>query len=120
MLRPEGEGLQVYLHREPVDMRLQRTGLASLAQEVIRQDPFSADAIFAFIGKRYDRVKLLAWEKNGFVLWYKVIESEEKFVWPREVQDAVVTLTVEQLNWLLDGLDVFRQPHRPLRLAYAS
>jgi len=120
MLRPEGEGLRVYLHREPIDMRLQRTGLASLVQEVMGEDPFSAGAIFAFIGKRYDRVKLLAWDKNGFVLWYKVIESREKFIWPRDADEEVVTLMVEQLNWLLDGLDVFRQPHRLLRLAYVS
>lgn len=119
MLRPEGEGVRVYLHREPVDMRLQRTGLAALVQEVIGQDPFSAGAIFAFVGKRYDRVKLLAWDKNGFVLWYKVIESQEKFVWPRQTEEDVVTLTAEQLNWLLDGYDVFRQPHRQLRLAHA-
>jgi transposase len=119
MLRPDGDGVRVYLHREPVDMRLQRTGLAMLAQEVIREDPFS-NAIFAFIGRRYDRIKLLAWEKNGFVLWYKVIESRDKFVWPRDFDDDVVTLTVEQLNWLLDGYDVFRQPHRMLQLAHAS
>jgi transposase len=119
MLRPDGEGVRVYLHREPVDMRLQRTGLAILAQEVIRQDPFS-NAIFAFIGKRYDRIKLLAWERNGFVLWYKVIEGREKFAWPRDFEDGAVMLTVEQLNWLLDGYDVFRQPHRLLQLAYAS
>jgi transposase len=120
MLRPEGEGVRVYLHREPVDMRLQRTGLAALVQEVIGQSPFQGGAIFAFIGKRYDRVKLLAWDKNGFVLWYKVIESREKFIWPRQVDEDVVILTGEQLNWLLEGYDVFRQPHRMLQLAYAS
>ena len=47
-------------------MRLQRTGLAALAQEVLRQEPFSAGAILAFVGKRYDRIKLLAWDRNGF------------------------------------------------------
>lgn len=120
MLRPEGDGLRVYLHREPVDMRLQRTGLASLVQEAIGQDPFSAGAVFAFVGKRYDRVKLLAWDRNGFVLWYKVIESREKFVWPRHVDDAVVTLTAQQLNWLLEGFDVFRQPHQLMQYSCVS
>jgi transposase len=120
MLRPEGEGLRVYLHREPVDMRLQRTGLAARVQEVIGESPFQGGAIFAFIGKRYDRIKLLAWDKNGFVLWYKVIESREKFLWPRHEDEDVVTLTGEQLGWLLDGYDVFRQPHQMLQLAYAS
>lgn len=120
MLRPEGERLRVYLHREPVDMRKQRTGLAALVQEAMQEDPFQGDAIFGFIGKRYDRIKLLAWDQNGFVLWYKVIESREKFVWPRDSDEAVITLTAEQLNWLLDGYDVFRQPHRMLRLAYVG
>lgn len=120
MLRPEGEGLRVYLHREPVDMRKQRTGLAALVAEVLGEDPFASDALFCFVGRRYDRMKLLYWDRNGFVLWYKVIESEEKFVWPRDSQEAVITLTAEQLNWLLDGYDVFRQPHRMLRLAYAG
>ena len=62
----------------------------------------------------------LALERNGFVLWYKVVESREKFVWPRQADEDVVTLTVEQLNWLLDGYDVFRQPHRMLSLAYVG
>jgi len=55
MLRPEGEGLRVYLHREPIDMRLQRTGLAALVQEAIREDPFEANAIYAFVGARTAR-----------------------------------------------------------------
>lgn len=50
MLRPEGEQLTVYLHREPIDMRLQRTGLAALVQEAIGEDPFKGNAIYAFVG----------------------------------------------------------------------
>jgi transposase len=101
-------------------MRLQRTGLASRVQGAMGRDPFAGGAIFAFIGKRYDRIKLLAWDTNGFILWYKVIESREKFCWPRGADTDVITLTTEQLNWLLDGYDVFRQPHQHLRLAYAG
>jgi hypothetical protein len=28
-------------------------------------------------------LKILAWDINGFSLWGKVIESREKFAWPR-------------------------------------
>ena len=48
MLRPETIE-RVYLHRAPVDMRRQRNGLAALAQEVIKVDPFCG-ALFCFIG----------------------------------------------------------------------
>jgi len=43
MIRPAME-LQVYLCREPVDMRKAMDGLALLVQEAIELDPFSAAA----------------------------------------------------------------------------
>ena len=49
MMRPCGEGLKVYLYREPVDMRKWRNGLAALAQEVMKVDPFSG-ALLIFVG----------------------------------------------------------------------
>lgn len=39
-MRPCGEGLKIYLHRAPIDMRKGRNALAALAQEVIKVDPF--------------------------------------------------------------------------------
>ena len=43
MMRPYGEGLKVYLYREPVDMRMWRNGLAAVAQQVMKIDPFLCD-----------------------------------------------------------------------------
>jgi len=94
------------------------TGLAALAREVIQQDVFSG-ALFIFIGRRFDAIKILYWDRNGFAVWYKVIESQEKFHWPRLMQEEVVTLTTEQLRWLLEGYDVWTQPHQMLRLFHA-
>jgi transposase len=65
MMRPVGD-VQVYLHRAPIDMRSGRNGLAAIAQEVIKADPF-AGGLFLFIGKRFDALKILWWERNGFV-----------------------------------------------------
>lgn len=60
---------------------------------------------------RRNKVKLLTWERSGFVLWYKRLERD-KFHWPRRAAEAVLTLTVEELNLLLDGYDVWRmKPH---------
>jgi transposase len=90
----------VYLHRTPIDMRRGRSGLAALAKETMQLDPFSG-ALFIYIGLRFDALKILYWDKNGFALWWKKIESDEKYHWPRPLQQDVITLTVEQLNWLL-------------------
>jgi transposase len=119
MLRPERSIEQVYLHRAPVDMRRQIDGLAILAKEVIQQDPTSG-ALFVFINARRNKLKLLIWERNGFILWYKRLERE-KFHWPRHASEAVVTMSAEQLNLLLDGYDVWRmKPHEALRFSVFS
>ena len=62
----------------------------------------------------------VGWDRNGYAIWQKKIESEEKFHWPRLLQEDVVTLTAEQLNWLLDGYDVWSAPHRMIRFTHVS
>ena len=119
MLRPYGEGIEVYLHRLPVDMRKGRNTLAVLVQEAMGINPTSG-AIFAFIGKRYDALKLLVWERNGFAIYHKLIESEEKYHWPRLLEQEVITLTAEQLSALMDGYDAWARPHRTIRFEYVG
>ena len=119
MMRPIGEELAVYLHRATVDMRRGRNGLAAIVRESMGLEVFSG-ALFIFVGRRFDTLKILYWDRNGFAIWHKVIESAEKFHWPRFLQEDVVTLTAEQLNWLLEGYDVWTQPHKMLRFAHAS
>ena len=59
-------------------------------------------------------MKLLYWERNGFVLWQKRLEKD-RFPWPREEEDEILVVTGRELNWLLDGIDVFRlRPHEAL------
>ena len=106
MMRLVGEGLQVFLYRASIDMRRGRNGLAALVKEAMAQDPFAKGSVFVFIGRKFDAMKILTWDINGFGLYYKVIESKEKFHWPRLFEQDVVTLTAEQMNWLLDGYDV--------------
>ena len=65
MLRPNAPDLKVYLHRAPIDMRAGRNGLAAIAREVMQQDPFS-NAYFLFTNKRFDAIKLLTWDINGY------------------------------------------------------
>jgi transposase len=118
MLRPDRDIERVYLHRAPVDMRKQIDGLAVLAKEVIQQDPMSG-AMFVFTNARRNKLKILVWERNGFVVWYKRLE-QQRFHWPRSGH-AVLTLTGQQLNWLLDGYDVWRmKPHEALHFTVFS
>lgn len=119
MLRPDGSVDRVYLHRAPIDMRKQMDGLAALVEGVLKLDAF-ASALFVFINRRRDKLKILVWDRSGFIVWYKRLERE-KFAWPHRSSETVVTLSAEQLRWLLDGYDVFRmKPHQALHFSHAS
>lgn len=120
MMRPVGDDLKVYLHRAPIDMRRGRNGLAALVREGMGEDPFAANALYVFIGRRYNALKILGFDRNGFALWSKKIESEEKFHWPRLLEEPVIRLSREQLGWLLDGYDVWAQPHRQIQFTHVS
>ena len=93
----------VYLHRDAIDFRKNINGLASLVEQGLGMDVF-AQAVFVFGNRRKDRIKILGWERNGFWLLQKRLE-DSRFVWPCE-DSAVVKLTVQQLHWLLEGIDL--------------
>ena len=52
---------RVYLACGAIDMRKGIDGLAALVQADLRQKP-SSGAVFAFRGRRGDRIKLLFWD----------------------------------------------------------
>ena len=70
-------------------------------------DPFSGH-LFAFVGKRGDRIKILVFERGGFLLLYKRLEKG-RFRVPRVPADSTsVMLDATELSMLLDGIDVQR------------
>ena len=48
--------------------------LAERVKVVIGQDP-SGNGLFVFRSRRGDRLKILNWDRDGFVLWYKRLEA---------------------------------------------
>ena len=113
MMRPSNDLPAVYLCRDVVDFRKGINGLSILVEEAMLKNPFS-EQLFVFCNRRRDRVKILYWERSGFCMWQKRLEKA-RFKWPRKVESEVITLSGQQLNWLLDGYDVMRfKPHECL------
>jgi transposase len=108
-MRPREE-VRVFLCREPVDLRRSIDGLSVLVEKELGLDPF-APQLVVFCNRKRDKIKILYWEKSGFVLWYKRLE-QDRFPWLSPATPSVVTLSGRELNWLLDGIDVFAmKPH---------
>ena len=90
-------GVRIYLACGVTDMRKGFDGLSIMAQDVLKQDPFSG-ALFCFRGRRGDLVKILYWDGQGFCLFAKRLEKG-RFTWPN-TKEGSVTLTPAQLSML--------------------
>jgi transposase len=99
-------GVKIHRAFGATDMRRGFDGLSLMAQEVLKQDPFSG-AVFAFRGRRGDLVKILYWHGQGFCLFAKRLEKG-CLTWPVTKQGSV-SLTPAQLSMLLEGLE-WRNP----------
>ena len=118
MLRPDHTA-QVYLYSGKVDMRKSINGLSAIVEQELELNPLSP-ALFEFCNRVRDKIKLLYWERNGFVLWYKRLE-QQRFTWLSESNDESVVIDGYQLNLLLDGLDIFNnKPHSRLDFTAVS
>ena len=116
MMRPSNDLPVVYLCRDTIDFRKGINGLSILVEDDLCLDPFS-EQLFVFCNSRRNRVKILYWERSGFCMWQKRLEKA-RFHWPNKSADEVVTLTSQQLNWLLDGYDIMRmKPHDKLHFS---
>ena len=117
MIRPSNSSLKVYLYNQPVDMRRSIDGLSTIVEQQMQLSPFGR-SVFVFVNKRQDKLKMLCWEKNGFTVWYKRLEKQ-RFAWFKDTRCQ--TLSVKELNMLLDGYDVFKfKPHQALKFDSAA
>jgi transposase len=99
--------VQVWLAVEPVDMRRGHDGLSALVRSRWGEALY-AGHLFVFLGRRFDRCKVLFWDRGGFVLIYKRLERG-RFRIPRVSGDArEVEMDGTTLAMLLDGIDVGR------------
>jgi len=79
--------------------------LAALVKEHLDRDPLSGD-LFLFLSRGRDRLKALAWEPDGFSLWYKRLEQGTYRLPPHAPGSKGVTLRASELAMLLDGIDL--------------
>ena len=103
---------RIWLAAEPTDMRCGFDRLGERVKAVIGQDPLSGH-LFVFRSRRSDRLKILVWDRDGFVLWYKRLESGV-FKLPRVGAGArSVELRASELAMVLDGIDVSKLKRVP-------
>ena len=94
-----------HLYIQPTDMRKSFDGLSGLIQNNLESNPCNG-AVFIFINKRRDKIKLLHWQGISFTLYYKRLE-EGTFEMPEyDKQAGSITLSYTQIVMLVDGLSI--------------
>lgn len=90
--------VRIFVCAEPQDMRRSFDGLSLAAQEHLGEDPQSG-ALFVFVNKRRNRLKVLWFDRNGYCLLYKRLHRA-RFVLPDKR-----TIDARDLGWILRGVE---------------
>jgi len=101
-----------YLYQGHADMRKGFDSLSGIVSSQMQQDALSG-AVFIFLNRRRNQVKLLLWEGDGFSLYHKRLE---RGTYERPVLTAGATalpLTHHQLQFILQGVSLQQVAFRP-------
>jgi transposase len=100
----------IWFHPAPVDFRKQMDGLITLVADQLALNPASGQW-FLFRDRTGKKIKILWWDRNGFWLFYKRVEKG-KLIFPK-CNESVLSLTRDQVVWLLSGLDCLKHSSLP-------
>lgn len=90
--------VRIFVCTEPQDMRRSFDGLSLAAKEHLGEDPQSG-ALFVFVNKRRNRLKVLWFDVNGFCILYKRLHRA-RFSLPDKR-----SIDPKTLSWILRGVD---------------
>jgi transposase len=101
---------RIWICVEPQDGRKSFDGLAGVVTAHLARDPLSGD-LYVFRNKRGDRLKILAWQGDGFALYLRRLEKGT-FAFPT-APTAEVSITATELAMILGGIDLGAANRRP-------
>lgn len=94
-----------FLCRSATDMRKSFDSLCGLVSSQMKRNFLSGD-VFIFVNRDRNRVKLLVWDRSGFVIWYKRLE-EGTFELPAFADDKQdLEVKWERLVMILEGIQL--------------
>ena len=97
--------VRIYFATELTDMRNGIDGLRAIVEGTLRHDPYGGH-LLVFVGRSKDKVKILFWDRSGFVLYLKRLEKGRFQLPVIDARRKHVTMDPAQLTMLLDGIDL--------------
>ena len=88
-----------FIYRSGCGMRKGYDGLSGIVRNEWKKDPLSGD-VFIFLSKQRNKIKLLHWQKDGFIIYSKRLEKGT-FELPK---DNSIEISAHQLQFILEGI----------------
>jgi transposase len=105
--------VRIFVASQPVDGRKGFDSLAAIVRSVFQHDPLSGH-LYVFFSRRFDRVRILYWDRSGFAMWTKRLERGR---FHATFSDggvlAVNAIEAAELGLILEGLDLAGARRRP-------
>ena len=96
---------KIFFCRQPTDMRKSYDTLAALATGELGENPLSG-ALFVFLNRPRNRIKILYYESGGYCLWMKRLEAGSFPLPPGDGKKQLIDRGT--LAMLLDGLKIVK------------
>jgi transposase len=97
-------GVRVFVATERVDGRKGIDGLSVLVRSHFGEDPLGG-SMFVFFSRRADRVRVLYWDRDGYVLITKRLERGTYRV-PWRSESGRVVIEAAELLLVLEGIEL--------------
>ena len=97
-------GVRVFVATERVDGRKRIDGLSALVRSQFAEDPLSG-TMFVFFSRRADRVRVLYWDRDGYVLIMKRLEKGT-YRLPWSAESGRVVIEAAELLMVLEGIEL--------------
>ncbi len=96
---------QIFICLDPMDMRKSFDTLAQVVRDNLGQDPLSG-AWFIFRGKARDRLKILYWDRDGYAIWQKRLETGTFQLPANGLKLGCLEIQSTDLALILSGIDL--------------
>lgn len=97
--------VKIYFATGLVDMRNGIDGLRAVVEQVLMKSPDEGH-LFVFVGKQRDKLKILFWDRSGYVVYFKRLERGRFQLPATDETRTRVEMEPAQLAMLLDGIDL--------------
>ena len=91
---------EILIYKEAVDMRKSFNGLVAITRNILKEDPLS-DKLFVFYGKSGNVLKVLKWDRTGFIIFAKKLEVGRFRIYVENLKEPI---KMRQLLQILDGI----------------